>query len=216
MAYKIALSPEDRSSNKYAVDGTNERDQMRLLANALEQELLHYGFEVKNMQYGGMYDRVADAEMWGADLYLALHTNGFDGKVAGTRVHCYPSEKSRKLGQLIQDRIAPLSPGTSDKLVESTTLYELRAPSCPAVLPEYEFHDNPTAARWIVDHIQLLAEETAKAVCEYYGMKPEQQTEPALYRVQVGAFTVRENAEAFLADVQKHFPDAFIKKEAHT
>ena len=33
-----------------------------------------------------------------------------------------------------------------------------------------------------------------------------------LYRVQVGAFSSKENAEKFLKEVQKHFPDAFIKE----
>ena len=33
-----------------------------------------------------------------------------------------------------------------------------------------------------------------------------------LYRVQVGAFSSKENAQKFLKEVQKHFPDAFIKE----
>ena len=33
-----------------------------------------------------------------------------------------------------------------------------------------------------------------------------------LYHVQVGAFSSKENAEKFLKEVQKHFPDAFIKE----
>ena len=215
MVYKIALSPEDRASNTYAVGNTNERDQMRRVADLLEAALIRCGFAVKNMQYGGMYDRVADGNKWGADLYIALHSNGFDGTVAGTRVHCYPSEKSRRIGKLIQDRIAPLSPGTSERLVESTNLYELRVPTMPAVLPEFGFHDNPEEAQWIIDNVGLIAEETCQAVCEFFGVEyvPEAVAENAkttLYRVQVGAFAVRGNADAYLKEVRKHFPEAYI------
>lgn len=209
--YKVALSPEDRASNTYAVGNTNERDQMRRVADLLESALIRCGFAVKNMQYGGMYDRVADGNAWDADLYIALHSNGFDGTVAGTRVHCYPSEKSRKIGKLIQDRIAPLSPGTSERLVESTNLYELRAPTMPAVLPEFGFHDNPEEAQWIIDNVKLIAEETCQAVCEFFGVEyvPEEKKNK-LYRVQVGAFSVRGNADAYLKAVREYFPEAYI------
>ena len=170
-----------------------------------------------------MYDRVSASNAWPADLHMALHTNGFDGTVAGTRVHCYPAERSRKIGRLIQNRIAPLSPGTSERLVESDNLYELRATHMPAVLPEFGFHDNPEEAQWLIDNMESIAEETAQAVCEYFDVPyiaPEKQIdlppEPVelpevLYRVQVGAFRIRENAEAYLEKVQNAgFPEAFV------
>ena len=188
MAYKIALSPEDRSTNTYHPQAlyqgrsTNEHEQMCRCADLLEKELLRCGFAVKNMQYGNMYDRVADGNGWGADLYIALHTNGFDGTVAGTRVHCYPSDKSRKIGKLIQDRIAPLSPGKSEKLVESSGLYELKATKMAAVLPEFGFHDNREEAQWLVDSMDDIARETAMAVCDFFGVTyvPEAEKAPAV------------------------------------
>ena len=188
MVYKIALSPEDRSSNTYHPQAlyqgrsTNEHEQMCRCADLLEKELLRCGFAVKNMQYGNMYDRVADGNVWGADLYIALHTNGFDGTVAGTRVHCYPSDKSRKIGKLIQDRIAPLSPGKSEKLVESSGLYELKATKMAAVLPEFGFHDNREEAQWLVDSMDEIARETAMAVCDFFGVRyvPEEEITPAV------------------------------------
>ena len=188
MAYKIALSPEDRSTNTYHPQAlylgraTNEHEQMCRCADLLEKELLRCGFAVKNMQYGNMYDRVADGNGWGADLYIALHTNGFDGTVAGTRVHCYPSDKSRKIGKLIQDRIAPLSPGKSEKLVESSGLYELKATKMAAVLPEFGFHDNREEAQWLVDSMDEIARETAMAVCDFFGVTyvPEEEITPAV------------------------------------
>lgn len=229
MAYKVFISPEDRAGNVYAGTAlwngktTNEKEQMGRLADDLEMALKRCGFEVINAQYGDMYDRVRDSNAWPADLHVAPHTNGFDGTVAGTRVHCYPSEKSRLIGRLIQERIAPLSPGTSDRLVESTNLYELRSTHMPAVLPEFGFHDNPEEAQWLIDNMEAIAEETAQAVCEYFDVPyiaPEKQIDfppkpvelpEVLYRVQVGAFRIRENAEAYLEKVQNAgFPEAFV------
>lgn len=225
---KVFLSPEDRASNVYASEAlwngktTNEKEQMGRCADYLERALKRCGCEVINAQYGGMYDRVRDSNNWPADLHIALHTNGFNGKVAGTRVHCYPSDKSRKIGRLIQDRIAPMSPGTSERLIEDTRLYELRAPTMPAALPEFGFHDNPEEAQWLIDNMEAIAEQTCQAVCEFLGIPyiaPDKQIdldpEPVpdsgtIYRVQVGAFESKANAEAYLAKVREVLPEAFI------
>lgn len=164
-------------------------------------------------------------------MHIAPHTNGFNGKAAGTRVHCYPSDRSRRIGKLIQDRIGPLSPGAPDFLVEDDRLYELRAPYMVAVLPEFAFHDNPEDAQWLVDNMVRIAEETVQAICEYFGVAyvppveddngapaepitPEEKPqENALYRVQIGAFRVRANAEAFRAKAEAAgFDGAYIVK----
>ncbi len=238
MKYKIYISPEDRASNVYASSAlwnghtTNEKEQMGRCADYMERGLLRCGsFEVINAQYGNMYDRVKESNNWPADMHVAPHTNGFNGKAAGTRVHCYPSERSRRIGKLIQDRIGPLSPGAPDFLVEDDRLYELRAPYMVAVLPEFAFHDNPEDAQWLVDSMVRIAEETVQAICEYFGVAyvppveddngapaepitPEEKPqENALYRVQIGAFRVRANAEAFRAKAEAAgFDGAYIVK----
>lgn len=238
MKYKIYISPEDRASNVYASSAlwnghtTNEKEQMGRCADYMERGLLRCGsFEVINAQYGNMYDRVKESNNWPADMHVAPHTNGFNGKAAGTRVHCYPSERSRRIGKLIQDRIGPLSPGAPDFLVEDDRLYELRTPYMVAVLPEFAFHDNPEDAQWLVDNMVRIAEETVQAICEYFGVAyvppveddngapaepitPEEKPqENALYRVQIGAFRVRANAEAFRAKAEAAgFDGAYIVK----
>ena len=238
MKYKIYISPEDRASNVYDSSvmwnghTTNEKEQMGRCADYMERGLLRCGsFEVRNAQYGNMYDRVKESNNWPADMHVAPHTNGFNGKAAGTRVHCYPSERSRRIGKLIQDRIGPLSPGAPDFLVEDDRLYELRATHMAAVLPEFAFHDNTADAQWLVDSMEQIAEETVQAICEYYGVAyvppaedengaPAEPSEPeekpqenALYRVQVGAFRVLANAEAFRAKAEAAgFDGAYVVK----
>ena len=221
----IYLSPEDRASNTYAPTAlwngrtTNEKEQMARCADLLEAALTRCGFAMKNVQRGNMYDRVKESNAWPAALHIALHTNGFNGKASGTRVHCYPSQESRRIGRLLQDRIAPLSPGGPDKLVESAGLYELRATHMPAVLPEFGFHDHPEEAQWLIDSMERIAEETCQAVCDYFGVAYQPPAEPPqvpdgdapLYRVQVGAFRLRPNAEAYCEKLKAAgFPEAYI------
>lgn len=42
--------------------------------------------------------------------------------------------------------------------------------------------------------------------------QPVENEKKELYRIQVGAFSEKENAENFLKDVRKHYPNAFITK----
>lgn len=109
--------------------------------------------------------------------------------------------------------------------MESAGLYELRASHMPAVLPEFGFHDNPQEAQWLIDSMPRIAEETAQAVCEFFAVPyvapAEAAAEPVtpeppvadtpLYRVQVGAFRARRNAQAYCEKVKAAgFPEAFV------
>ena len=89
---------------------TNEKEQMGRCADLLETALTRCGFTVRNVQRGNMYDRVRESNGWPAALHIALHTNGFNGKASGTRVHCYPSEESRRIGRLFQDPMKGTAP----------------------------------------------------------------------------------------------------------
>lgn len=215
---KIAISPEDRSSNIYHKDAlyngkrTNEHEQMCRFANALEKHLVRCGFEVYNMQFGNMYDRVSYADAMGVNLYIAPHSNGFNGHVRGCRIHCYPSDKSRAFGKLLVSGVEPIC--TADmpepRLVEDSTLYELRKPAAPAVLPEWAFHDNLLDADWIIFNIGKLAEMTAKACCTYFNKVYVPCETSLMYRIQLGAFRSRKNAENMLSTVRTDYPNAFI------
>ena len=78
---------------------------------------------------------------------------------------------------------------------------------------ECEFHDTIQGARWIVEHTTDIGEAIAKGLCEIWArpMSRRQEApkpaEPAqgdtLYRVQVGAFAVRANAEKMLDRLKK-------------
>ena len=99
-----------------------------------------------------------------------------------------------------------MTPGTSENIRVDASLYEVRVPSAPTAYIECEFHDNPTASKWIVENTGLIGETIARGICDYFGVtfkekeqpKPAQPTGDKLYRVQVGAFAVRENAEKML------------------
>lgn len=217
---RIFVSPSDQFNNKYAYGNTTEGDQCKKIANALVEALLRNKFEVKMMQGPDMATVVNASNNWAADLHVCVHTNAYNGTVAGTRIYAYDKNKpGYKAALKVFNRLAPITPGTSESVQINKTWYEMENTWAPCVYCECEFHDNPTSAKWIVEHTDDIGEAIAAGICDYFGMKyiaPSKPAEPVegdtLYRVQVGAFKVRENAERYRDKLREMGISAFIVK----
>ena len=219
MTPKIYISPSDQVSNTYAVGNTNEAVQCRAIAQYLDAALKRCGFESKtNTTAGGksgMSIRVKESNEWGADLHLPIHTNAFDKKVKGTRLMAHDLKGTGyKVCKAIMETLAPITPGTSDNITARPGLYEVANSKAPCAYIEVAFHDNPEEAQWIIDHKEDIAEALCKGLCNFYGVNyvPKEETkETTIYRVQIGAFSVKENAEKQLAKAKAAgFTDAYI------
>lgn len=209
---KIAVSPSDQYGNLYAYGDTNEGYQMHRVAEKLVDHLVRCGVDVVYLLSGYLSDRVNKANAEKVDGYIALHSNAFDGSAQGIRVHCYSSSKSRQFGKYIMTALDTVYYGsTRSKIVETDSFYELKYPFAPAILPEIGFHDNVDDAKWIVNHVDQIAEALAKGICDYFKISYVSH-ETVMYHVQVGAFEKRENAEKMLETVKQDYPNAFIKE----
>lgn len=213
----VYLSPSDQDANTYASGNTNEMVQCRRIADACEIALKRCGFKVVNNKTDSMEERVAESNRLGADLHVPIHTNGFNGNVAGTRIMAYNlSGEGYKASVAVFNALAPLTPGTSENVSAYPGLYEIRYANAPTVYVEAEFHDVPKIAKWIIENVVLIGEAIAKGICNYFGYTyiepaatPETETD-TLYRVQVGAFRERANADAQMAQLKADGYDAFI------
>ena len=224
MSKRVYISPSDQTENRYAWGNTNEHVQCQKIAEAEAAALRRSGVEVKLAAFGAtMAQRCAESDAWRADIHNCVHTNAFNGKVMGTRMFCYAIPgKGYDACKAVFAELAPLSPGTSEN-IQKASYYEVRVPNAPSVYCECEFHDTAEGARWIVEHTTDIGEAIAKGLCEYLGAAyvPAKQeapkpAEPAqsdtLYRVQVGAFAVRANAEKMLDRLKKAGFNGFIVK----
>lgn len=223
MSKKIYISPSSQPANTYAVGNTNEQEQCRKIAAALEKELDRCGFNAKTGISDSMYTRVPESNAFGADLHLPIHTNAFDGKVAGLRIMVYKKGgEAEQIAKAIMATLAPITPGASDGISEYPGLYEVKNSNAICVYIEVGFHDNPEEAKWIIEHTQDIAVAIAKGLCNHYRVKyipvnaePKPEVKPAektVYRVQVGAYHVKANAEAMLEKLKAAgFSDAYIK-----
>ena len=216
---KIYISPSDQVKNAYAAGNTTEAIQCRQIATLLVKALERQGFGAKTNLTGSMYERVKESDEFGADLHTCLHSNAFDEEVSGTRLFCYVmGGEGHKACKAIMARLAPITPGTSDGISARPELYECRAPHAPTVYIEIDFHDVVEVALWIINHKEEIAEAIAQGICDYFGVEykapattQDKPQESKLYRVQIGAYSVKANAEAQLAKAKAAgFTDAFI------
>lgn len=170
---KVFLSPSNQFANRYAYGNTNEGKQMGLVANLLKVALQRCGFEVMLMHDQTMAEKVRTANNWGADLYIPIHSNAFNGEVTGTRMFCWSNPGAgHNACVAIFKYLAPLTPGTGESIDKSikvdTSLYEIRNPAAPVAYIETDFHDVPAVAEWIISHTADIAEAICKGVCSYF------------------------------------------------
>lgn len=169
MSKKIYVSPSDQVKNAYAAGGTTEAIQCRKMAEVLVAALNRCGFDSMANLTGSMQERVAESNAWGADMHLCLHTNAYNGEVAGTRIFSYDlSGEGYKAAKAIFAVLAPITPGTSENVKAYPELYEVRWTNAICVYIETDFHDVSEVALWLINHTSEIAEAICEGVCNYY------------------------------------------------
>ena len=179
---KVFLSPSNQYDNRYAYGDTTEGVQCGKIAQACREALERSGVTVKLMHDESMQEKCAASNAFGADLHVPIHTNAFNGTVSGTRMFYYAEGgEGQKACKAIFARLAPVTPGTSENIRADASLYEVRVPAAPTAYIECEFHDNPEAAKWIVENTGLIGETIARGICDYFGVtfREKEQAAPA-------------------------------------
>ena len=152
----------------------------------------------------------------GADLFVEIHLNSFTQPSAnGCEVYYYKgSKEGEKLANDICKSIAAL--GYRNRGAKAnTSLYVVKNTKMTAVLVECCFLSSPE------DMALYNADKMAKAIFEgiakTYPAVKKQETKPAeqsgtgkMYKVQIGAFNSRANAEKLAAELKSKGYDPFI------
>ena len=208
MTKKIFISPSNQDGNRYAWGDTTEDVQCGRIARALEKALQRCGFLTKLEQYATMQARVSHSDAWGADMHVAIHTNATaEHKAGGTQIFYGQGEKACAA---VYKALKEITPGSSAECCRRwPSLYEVHKPKAISVYVEAEFHDVPEYARWIVEHTDEIAEAICRGICEYYGERYVAD-DPRLYRVQVGAFREKSNADRLAEELGGKGYDTYV------
>lgn len=166
-------------------------------------------------------DQRADmANKWGADVFVSVHINA--GKGTGFEIYVHPnaSPQSIALQNVLHGEILAAMRqfgNITDRGKKRANYAVLRETKMPAVLTENLFIDSNDVKHLKNEaFLKAVGEAHARGVAKFLGLKEKPKVQPKpevnteqkssdgkLYRVQVGAFASRENAERLAAELKK-------------
>lgn len=117
--------------------------------------------------------RVEQANAFGADLFISIHTNAAENPNAtGSEALVYSrtSTIAREVGEHILTQLNLITGLKNRGIVYRPGLYVLRKTAMPAVLVELGFITNPVDAELMAYSPGLFAEGIYRGVLQYYGL----------------------------------------------
>lgn len=236
---RIYLSPSKQPFNRYVVGNTNEEAEMESVARMMKA-ILDEEFECEatlatlTMAIGAE-GRVKEARNMNCEVYLALHSNaGGKGKASGAVAFYHQSRtESRTLAEnIVQElnSICPIPTNRSRDVTDGMDAFdgkgygEIRVPEQFGMIPvlaETNFHDNPATAQWIISSKHAIARAYVNALVRTFALKRKSeenivyneatQADKKFYRVQVGAYSKKENAEDMNRKLKELGIEAYIR-----
>ena len=164
--------------------------------------------------------RTTAANEWGADFYLSVHHNaGANGTAAGGIVaYTYTKTGAETVAWRddLYDALIKYTGLKGNRRTPKATAdyYVLKHSKMPAVLLELGFMDSKTDVPVILS--DEYARQCARAIVEVIvqrGKLTKKEAEPAaLYKVQLGAFANKDNADKMAADLKAQGYQAYVVK----
>lgn len=172
-------------------------------------------------------ERAAMANRAGADIFVSIHSNASGSawsNASGWCVYTYAEGGERdKLATKIMEAVrASGEIGIFSQGLYHNSFTVLAKTNMPACLVEHAFHTNKEDVEKLKSESwrASISEVEAKAICEYLGVawiEKEQEvpdTTGSVYRVQVGAFKDKANAEKLEAELKGKGYSTIIKEDA--
>lgn len=164
--------------------------------------------------------RVSHANAWKADVYVSVHHNAGANRTnaGGICAFSYPnSTKGAQWRDAFYEALIDHAGLKGNRAQPKLTadFYVLKHTNMPAVLLELGFMDSKVDVPIILT--DKFAKQCAQAIVEVLVIrgglkKKDKPTESVLYKVQVGAFSNKENADKLLARLKTEGYQAYIVK----
>ena len=220
---KVFLGVGHGGSDPGAVaNNTKEKDLNLSIALACRDELVRHGVSVKMSrekdENDSISEEIKECNAYAPDLAVDIHNNAGGGD-GGEVFHHHGVGKGKTLAENILAEIVKIgqnSRGIKTRVNSQGKDYYafIRETSCPSVIVECAFVDNATDLNILATEGQRkdMGVAIAKGILKTLGVAYRSESS-TLYRVQVGAYLYRENAEAMQKKIKAVGFDAFIVKE---
>ncbi len=220
MAKKVFLSAGHGGNDSGAVgNGLYEKNINLQILLACQAELLRHGLVVvcsrTTDEKDPVNEEVREANASKADIAVSFHTNAGGGN--GSETYYYPTDPNgRRLAELCEKHTTALGQN-SRGVKDGKNLRFVNGTTMTAVLCECAFIDNASdiAIADTAAEQRAFGVAYAKAILEFFGIAYVPQTSSGntgdrLYRVQVGAYKEKQNAENMKAKLIQAGFDAII------
>lgn len=149
-----------------SVTGTKESDIAAKAGRLLANYLVAAGIEIKALQSDDLGEVCAASNEWGADVFISLHCNAFNGIARGTET-LYKSFNGQRLAGFIQSQIIR-SVNTIDRgSKQRDSLWVLNGTDAVAVLVELAFIDNMEDLAILEGNLDKLVRAIARGITDY-------------------------------------------------
>ena len=187
MAIKIYIDQGHNPQNPNAGaegNGLREQDITYRVGQALASLLRQSGYyevrlsrptpatQIGTSNYSNLRMRVDEANQWGADYFISLHTNASDIESAsGVEAFAYSREgEAFALGEDIVKNLSEATGLQNRGMKVRPGLYVLRKTRMPTVLVEMGFITNPRDAALMNSNPALFAQGIYNGIVEYTGL----------------------------------------------
>ena len=218
----IYLDPGHGGKDPGAVNGRrHESDDVLKLSKAVKNLLEEQGFTVRMTRetdtYVSLEDRTEQANRAQADWFISIHRNSFaNAEASGVEVWIYPTKdaETNRGAKEVLDEIVQAGV-QKNRGVKKGDYHVCRETKMPAMLIEMGFITNATDNQLFDSRFEQYAKAIAKGICKAAGTEWNEKTASAdqadtVYRVQVGAYSKKENADSMLKKIEAAGFDGFI------
>ena len=149
------------------------------------------------------------------DYFISFHRNASKPeKAEGVETFTYinQTEKAKSLAEKMQRALVDV--GFKDRGVKAANFHVLRETKAPAVLIEIGFIDNSKDNKLFDSNFEKIVKALSKAILDEVGIEYKEPNMPSasqtLYRVMVGSYSKKENAERQVEKLKAFGFDAVI------
>ena len=218
---KVFLGVGHGGSDPGAVaNNVKEKDLNLSIAKACRDELLKHGVEVKMSrakdENDTLSEEIKECNAFAPDLAVDIHNNAGGGDGAEAFYH-YGGGKSKTLAENILSEVVKVGQNSRGAKIRKNSNGKdyygfIRETSCPAVIVECAFVDNASDLKILATESDRakVGQAIAKGILKTLGVEVQGDR---LYRVQVGAYLLKSNAEDMQKKIKAVGFDAFIVKE---
>lgn len=223
MTKKIYWDPGHGGADSGAVGNDLQEKELTL-------QIVRYAMEHLKNNYTGFEQRATrnsdttvelstrddDADKWGADVFISVHINAAGGSGFESYIFKTASAATVALQNIIHSEVLAAmraSGNTIDRGKKRANFSVIRETEMPAILTENLFIDSNDANRLKSEtFLKAIGEAHARGVAKFLGLqtKPKQEApapakavQDKIYKVQVGAFRDRTNAEKLAQELKQ-------------